>query len=120
MARPNSRRRLGRIYQARFVRFFPALLSVLMKITGPEVFARSVAAVAPSLQELRAHPGADGVFTHRLMFAVRYAEFHQRRLSGDLQEAALDLLTMFNEDLAPTTWWGVLLCDAIDLIRNGE
>lgn len=87
---------------------------------GPEVFARSVAAVAPSLQELRAHPGADGVFTHRLMFAVRYAEFHQRRLSGDLQEAALDLLTMFNEDLAPTTWWGVLLCDAIELIRNGE
>jgi len=87
---------------------------------GPEVFARSVAAVAPSLQELRAHPGADGVFTHRLMFAVRYAEFHQRRLSGDLQEAALDLLTMFNEDLAPTTWWGVLLCDAIELIRNDD
>ena len=54
------------------------------------------------------------------MFAVRYAEFHQRRLSGDLQEAALDLLTMFNEDLAPTTWWGVLLCDAVELIRNGE
>ncbi|KAI9510038.1 nucleoporin Nup85-like protein [Russula earlei] len=87
---------------------------------GPEVFARSVAAVAPSLQELRAHPGADGVFTHRLMFAVRYAEFHQRRLSGDLQEAALDILTMFNEDLAPKTWWGVLLCDAVDLIRNND
>ena len=79
-----------------------------------------MAAVAPSLQELRAHPGADGVFTHRLMFAVRYAEFHQRRLSGDLQEAALDLLAMFNEDLAPTTWWGILLCDAVELIRNGE
>ncbi|KAH9987510.1 Nup85 nucleoporin-domain-containing protein [Russula vinacea] len=85
---------------------------------GPEVFARSVAAVAPTLQELRAHPGADGVFTHRLMFAVRYAEFHQRRLRGDLQDAALDLLTMFNEDLAPKTWWGVLLCDAVELIRN--
>lgn len=54
------------------------------------------------------------------MFAVRYAEFHQRRLSGDLQEAALDLLAMFNEDLAPTTWWGILLCDAVELIRNGE
>jgi nuclear pore complex protein Nup85 len=89
-------------------------------IVGPEVFARSVAAVAPTLQELRAHPGANGVFTHRLMFAVRYAEFHQRRLRGDLQEAALDLLTMFNEDLAPKSWWGVLLCDAVELIRNGE
>ena len=89
-------------------------------IVGPEVFARSVAAVAPTLQELRAHPGANGVFTHRLMFAVRYAEFHQRRLRGDMQEAALDLLTMFNEDLAPKSWWGVLLCDAVELIRNGE
>lgn len=87
---------------------------------GPEVFARSVAAVAPSLQELRAHPGADGVFTHRLMFAVRYAEFHQRRLNGDLQEAALDILTMFSDGLAPKTWWGVLLCDAVDLVRNDD
>ncbi|KAN0115630.1 Nup85 Nucleoporin domain containing protein [Russula decolorans] len=85
---------------------------------GPEVFARSVAAVAPTLQELRAHPGADGVFTHRLMFAVRYAEFHQRRIRGDVQDAALDLLTMFSEDLAPKSWWGVLLCDAVELIRN--
>jgi nuclear pore complex protein Nup85 len=89
-------------------------------VVGPEVFARSVAAVAPSLQQLRAHPGADGVFTHRLMFAVRYAEFHQRRLNGDLQEAALDVLTMFSEGLAPKTWWGVLLCDAVDLVRNGK
>jgi nuclear pore complex protein Nup85 len=93
---------------------------LLTKILGPEVFARSVAAVAPTLQELRAHPGADGVFTHRLMFAVRYAEFHQRRIRGDLQDAALDLLTMFNEDLAPKSWWGVLLCDAVELIRNGK
>ncbi|KAH9987143.1 nucleoporin Nup85-like protein [Russula compacta] len=100
-------------------RIVDAVLAEYIK-HGPEVFARSVAAVAPSLQELRAHPSADGVFTHRLMFAVRYAEFHQRRLSGDLQEAALDLLTMFNEDLAPKTWWGVLLCDAVELIRNDD
>jgi len=100
-------------------RIVDAVLNEYIK-HGPEAFARSVAAVAPSLQELRAHPGADGVFTHRLMFAVRYAEFHQRRLSGDLQEAALDLLTTFNDDLAPKTWWGVLLCDAVDLIRNDD
>jgi nuclear pore complex protein Nup85 len=118
---------LGRIVDAVLAEYIkhgvqmsPVCLSVLTKTVGPEVFARSVAAVAPSLQELRAHPGADGVFTHRLMFAVRYAEFHQRRLSGDFQEAALDLLTMFNEDLAPKSWWGVLLCDAVDLIRNGQ
>lgn len=100
-------------------RIVDAVLTEYIK-HGPEVFARSVAAVAPSLQELRAHPGADGVFTHRLMFAVRYAEFHQRRLNGDLQEAALDVLTMFSEGLAPKSWWGVLLCDAVDLVRNDD
>jgi len=119
VARSNSRRGPGAIYQARFVHISRTTLPS-QKIVGPEDFARSVAAVAPTLQELRAHPGADGVFTHRLMFAVRYAEFHQRRLRGDLQEAALDLLTMFNEDLAPKSWWGVLLCDAVELIRNGK
>jgi nuclear pore complex protein Nup85 len=121
VARSNSRRGLGPVYQTWFVHVFcTSFFFSSHEIVGPEVFARSVAAVAPTLQELRAHPGADGVFTHRLMFAVRYAEFHQRRLRGDLQEAALDLLTMFNEDLAPKTWWGVLLCDAVGLIRNGE
>jgi Nup85 Nucleoporin len=119
MAWPNRRRSFGGIYQTWYAHVSYTLVGT-QQILGPETFARSVAAVAPSLQELRAHPGADGVFTHRLMFAVRYAEFHQRRLSGDLQEAALDLLTMFNEDLAPKSWWGVLLCDAVDLIRNGE
>ncbi|TFY65205.1 hypothetical protein EVG20_g5686 [Dentipellis fragilis] len=87
---------------------------------GPEPFARSVATVAPSLQSLRSHPGANGVFVHRLVFAVRYAEFHQRRLSGDLQEAALDLVAMFQEEIAPESWWGVLICDAVELLKNGE
>jgi nuclear pore complex protein Nup85 len=121
LARSNSGRDPGAVYQAWFVHI-SRTTPLLTKIVGPEVFARSVAAVAPTLQELRlrAHPGADGVFTHRLMFAVRYAEFHQRRIRGDLQDAALDLLTMFNEDLAPKSWWGVLLCDAVELIRNGK
>jgi nuclear pore complex protein Nup85 len=119
VARSNSRRGPGAIYQTWFVHI-SRTTHRSQKIAGPEDFARSVAAVAPTLQELRAHPGADGVFTHRLMFAVRYAEFHQRRLRGDLQEAALDLLAMFNEDLAPKSWWGVLLCDAVELIRNGK
>ncbi|KAI0272744.1 Nup85 nucleoporin-domain-containing protein [Gloeopeniophorella convolvens] len=98
-------------------RIVDAVLSEYIR-HGPETFAHSVADVASSLQELRQHPGADGVFTHRLMFAVRYAEFHQRRLNGDSQEAALDLLAMFAEDLAPKAWWGVLLCDAVELIRS--
>jgi nuclear pore complex protein Nup85 len=68
------------------------------------------------LQELQAHPEATGVFIHRLLFAVRYAEFHQRRLSGDVQDAALDLEALFEYDIAPKAWWGVLLCDATELL----
>ena len=53
------------------------------------------------------------------MFAVRFAEFHQRRASGDGQGAAFDAVTMFREDIAPKSWWAVLLCDALELLQNG-
>lgn len=52
------------------------------------------------------------------MFAVRYAEFHQRRLSKNYQDAALDLVAMFQEDIAPKSWWGILLCDAVELLQS--
>ncbi|KAF9244099.1 Nup85 nucleoporin-domain-containing protein [Melanogaster broomeanus] len=84
---------------------------------GPEQYTRHVLGIAPSLQTLRANPGAQGVFIHRLMFAVRYAEFHQRLLKQDLQDAAWDLVTMFQDEIAPKSWWGVLLCDAIQLLQ---
>lgn len=53
---------------------------------GPADFARLVANIAPSLQTLRAQQESisSGVFVYRLMFAVRLAEFHQRRLNGEL------------------------------------
>ncbi|KAH7885796.1 Nup85 nucleoporin-domain-containing protein, partial [Phlebopus sp. FC_14] len=86
---------------------------------GPEQYTKYILGVAPSLQVLRATPGAQGVFIHRLMFAVRYAEFHHRLLNRDLQDAAWDLVSMFQEDLAPKSWWGVLLCDAIPLLQYG-
>jgi nuclear pore complex protein Nup85 len=63
---------------------------------------------------------ADGVFIHRLVFAVRYAEFHQKRLEGDLQDAALDLVSIFQGDIAPKSWWGVLLTDSVDLLNCGK
>ncbi|KAI0048718.1 hypothetical protein FA95DRAFT_1594946 [Auriscalpium vulgare] len=97
-------------------RVVDAILSEYV-LHGPEDFSRSVSTVAPALQELRAHPGASGVFVHRLMFAVRYAEFHKRRLGGDLPEAATDVLAMLSEEIAPRSWWGVLLCDAVELLR---
>jgi len=87
---------------------------------GPALFAKSVADIAPSLQTLRSHSGANGVFVYRLKFAVRFAEFHQRKINGDLQEAAFDVVSMFQEDIAPKLWWAVILCDAVDLLQNNE
>ncbi|KAF8449374.1 Nup85 nucleoporin-domain-containing protein [Boletus edulis BED1] len=85
--------------------------------TGPEQYTRYVLDIAPSLQALRANAGAHGVFIHRLIFAVRYAEFHQRLLNQDLQDAAWDLVTIFQEEIAPRSWWGILLCDAVQLLQ---
>ncbi|KAI0630839.1 Nup85 nucleoporin-domain-containing protein [Trametes polyzona] len=91
---------------------------------GPAPFAQLVANIAPSLQSLRTDTGATiaapGVFLHRLMFAIRFAEFHQRRASGDGQGAALDAVAMFREEIVPEAWWAVLLCDALELLQDGE
>ena len=87
---------------------------------GPTTFTRLVATVAPSLQELQDHPGANGIFTYRLTFAVRYAEFHQRRLNGELNDAAQDLEALFQSEVAPKSWWGVLLCDATELLNLSQ
>jgi nuclear pore complex protein Nup85 len=53
------------------------------------------------------------------MFAVRYAQFHQLVLQEEYQDAAADLLAMFREELAPKSWWAVLLCDAVPLLQFG-
>ncbi|KAG6332234.1 hypothetical protein ID866_6855 [Astraeus odoratus] len=87
---------------------------------GPEQYTKFVSGIAPSLQALRVNAAAHGVFVHRLMFAVRYAEFHQRLLNEELQDAAWDLVSMFQEDIAPKSWWSVLLCDAMDLLEYDE
>jgi nuclear pore complex protein Nup85 len=36
----------------------------------------------------------------------------------ELKESALNLVTMFYEDIAPKSWWGILLCDAVDLLQG--
>ncbi len=87
---------------------------------GPLRYVQLIADVTPSLQELRTEIGPRGVFMHRMMFAVRYAEFHQRNLQGDRENAALDLISLFEEELAPRSWWGVILHDAIPFLQSGE
>ncbi|KZV65089.1 hypothetical protein PENSPDRAFT_756755 [Peniophora sp. CONT] len=83
---------------------------------GPGTFMQLVSSIAPSLQELQIHPDVTGVFIRRLVFAVQYAEFHQKRVSGDYQDAAVGLEAMLQQDVAPKAWWAVLLCDAVELL----
>ncbi|KAM5544312.1 hypothetical protein V8D89_001972 [Ganoderma adspersum] len=93
-------------------------------VQGATNFAQLVANIAPSLHNLPMDSAprlsAPAVFQHRLMFAVRFAEFHQRRANGDLAGAASDLLSMFREETAPKSWWAVLLCDAVELLQYND
>lgn len=80
-----------------------------------------MAEIAPSLHNLQtqSQPFANGVFIYRLMFAVKFAEFHQRRLQGELQDAAADIVEIFKQDIAPKSWWAIVLLDAVELLQNG-
>ncbi|KAG5654215.1 hypothetical protein H0H81_006249, partial [Sphagnurus paluster] len=73
---------------------------------------------APSVQELRNRPLHRGVFTHRLQFAVRYGHFHRLLEEHELYDAASDLIAMFHDDLAPKSWWAILLCDSVPLLQH--
>lgn len=91
-------------------------------VQGPAKFTTLVAEIAPSLQTLRSAADSSdypmhGIFLYRLMFIVKYAEFHQRKMSNDLVEAAADLISLFEDDIAPTSWWGVLLLDSVEFLN---
>jgi len=84
---------------------------------GPELFIRYASDITSSLQDLYGQPGLHAVYIHHLMFAVQYAQFHQYLKKKELASAASHLLAMFHEDLAPKSWWAVLLCDMVDVLR---
>ena len=109
----------GAVFKHSFIQFISNICSPFL---GPADFARLVANIAPSLQTLRAQQESitSGVFVYRLMFAVRLAEFHQRRLNGELHEAAFDVVSMLRDDIAPKAWWAVVLFDAIELLQDGQ
>jgi nuclear pore complex protein Nup85 len=88
---------------------------------GPQKFAELVQNIAPSLETLRKQQSAaaNGVFIYRLMFAVHLAEFQKRRAHDELYEAAKDAVAMLRENIAPTSWWAVILSDCVDLLLHG-
>ncbi|KAF8713566.1 hypothetical protein AX14_012920 [Amanita brunnescens Koide BX004] len=88
--------------------------------SGAEKFAKYASTIAPTAQQLRTQNVQQGIFVHRLLFAVRYAQYHELRGQGNLADAAQELISIFYDDLAPKSWWAVLLSDAIELLQNDQ
>jgi hypothetical protein len=91
-----------------------------MRTSGPAVYVKYISEIVPSLDVLKAQAGSQGIFIHRLMFAIRYADFHRRLMQEDRQEAAQELVTLLRDEIAPKSWWGLLLCDAVPLLESGK
>ncbi|KAG8930276.1 hypothetical protein FRC02_004409 [Tulasnella sp. 418] len=58
------------------------------------------------------------VFTSRLQFLARYAEFHEKFRSGDKKDAAKILVLMLKSGIVPRWWWGVVLIDAAGMLED--
>jgi len=99
---------------------FLSRISQCLHFIGPQNFTRYALAIAPSVQELRTKSSVHGVFVHRLVFAVRYARFHELMEKREYQDAASDLIAIFSENVAPTSWWAVVLYDSASLLRYGK
>ncbi|PFH51019.1 hypothetical protein AMATHDRAFT_59952 [Amanita thiersii Skay4041] len=89
-------------------------------ISGPDQFVKYASTMTPTVQQLRTQNTVQGVFVHRLLFAVRYAQYHELLKAGRQADAAVELVSIFYDDLAPKAWWAVLLSDALDLLQNDQ
>ncbi|KAF6753070.1 Nup85 nucleoporin-domain-containing protein [Ephemerocybe angulata] len=85
-------------------------------VEGSPSFVEHASAIAPISQKLGPRSNVGGVFFHRLLFCTRYARFHELLQRQDFSEAAFDLVSIFQSDVAPTAWWAVVLCDAVQLL----
>jgi nuclear pore complex protein Nup85 len=74
----------------------------------------------PSVQTLQSRPGFQGLSSHRLEFTIRYAEFQRHRLDRRMQDAAWDIVDMFNDEIPPKSWWAVLLHHAVEYLQCGK
>jgi nuclear pore complex protein Nup85 len=84
---------------------------------GPEVFVEYASELAPSLPGLVARDqGPHSLYLHRMMFVIKYAQFLSQ---DDPEEAAGELIAILRDDIAPRSWWPVLLCDSVELLQHG-
>jgi nuclear pore complex protein Nup85 len=95
-------------------------LILFIVIIGSHQFSNYALEIAPSVQELQTQSSVQGIFVHRLIFAVRFARYHQLIEKQEYQEAASDLMAIFVEEVAPISWWAVVLCDSVQLLCYGK
>ncbi|KAJ4470133.1 Nup85 nucleoporin-domain-containing protein, partial [Lentinula aciculospora] len=85
--------------------------------SGPVVFASHASKIAPLLDETHSSLRTEEIFAHRLMFTVRYSQIHKMRLEHDYSNAASELLVLLRDEIAPRSWWPILLCDSIEFLQ---
>jgi nuclear pore complex protein Nup85 len=78
------------------------------------------AAIAPIIQKLGLQSNVNGVFYYRLIFVTRYARLQELLYRKELADAASDLITIIQDDIAPASWWAVILYDSVQLLEYGE
>ncbi|KAJ2911868.1 hypothetical protein MD484_g8548, partial [Candolleomyces efflorescens] len=79
--------------------------------------AEHAAAIAPIIQKLGLQSNVNGVFYYRLIFVTRYARLQELLYRKELSDAASDLITIIQDDIAPASWWAVILCDSVHLLE---
>ena len=52
--------------------------------------------------------------------SVRFARYHQLIEKQEYRDAASDLMAIFVEEVAPTSWWVVALCDSVQLLSYSK
>lgn len=57
-------------------------------------------------------------FGSRLAFLARYRDMHAFYAQGDKERAAAVLVHLLATELAPKTWWAILLVDAVPLLEG--
>ncbi|KAF9077929.1 Nup85 nucleoporin-domain-containing protein [Rhodocollybia butyracea] len=84
---------------------------------GPVIFASHASTIAPLMEQVHANTKTEAIFAHRLMFAVKYSQIHKMRLEQDYSTAASDLVLLLRDEIAPKSWWAILLCDSVEYLQ---
>lgn len=91
-------------------------------LTGADEFCRQVAAIPPQFlpasSSIEAGINTTDIFTARLQFLSRYADFHAMYARGERKEAARFLVMLLSSGLVPRWWRGVVLLDAAGMLEG--